>query len=389
MLKKGINLLVGDNGSGKSTLLKALCAPANISGFSNIEMSAEVEQFRKENPSQRYLSQSVPQQVIGTSLSEDVRITERLRGVSPGAYSKAMTGQWALYEGIKRRTIGSVSRGQLQSFVNTLFCLAPARITGIDEPDAFLDENGISRLIGSIELLAARDTEAFFIIASHRADRWKEVLSSEPNVIELHAERGAGLSTSRAPIASTMEYEPKELAIIPKGKRLRLNGRRVSLQDDVRFRSGEMVQLIGGNGAGKTTIMRHMYKCLPRCVAARFLTDWSAEIGDFRLVSEIDFAENAQDTLRSVGIRDDQPVFHLSWGQRRMLNAAEALSAKGQVVFLDEPFAGLSKRSAAIMMSLIEVGLEDGKSLAISNNRKDLGHLIEASESYEVTELVR
>jgi branched-chain amino acid transport system ATP-binding protein len=66
--------------------------------------------------------------------------------------------------------------------------------------------------------------------------------------------------------------------------------------------------------------------------------------------------KNCEEALRMVGLehRGSNPTSELSYGDKRMLEIAMALSLKPKLLLLDEPLAGLSDHEIGEVMSLID-----------------------------------
>lgn len=168
------------------------------------------------------------------------------------------------------------------------------------------------------------------------------------------------------------------------------------------LRSGEAAGIIGPNGAGKTTLFNLLTGMFPPTGGSvRFrgddVTRFSAHkrvtrglVRTFQLVSVFDritvrenlvlaivpFANTTakrtrfffgktdsqeivamcDEALRLVGLegKATRPTFQLSYGEKRKLEIALALSLHPVVLLLDEPFAGLSDGEIADVLALIQ-----------------------------------
>ena len=152
---------------------------------------------------------------------------------------------------------------------------------------------------------------------------------------------------------------------------------------DARFEAGKITALVGPNGSGKTTLIntitglhsidngsviigevRHA-KMRPSMVASLGIT---RTFQNSRLIQQISALDNillvltkrnvfaalferhgkrhlaeAETILRKVGLweKRDEHAENLSYGQRKLLEVARAVSTKAKIYFFDEPFAGL------------------------------------------------
>ncbi len=175
--------------------------------------------------------------------------------------------------------------------------------------------------------------------------------------------------------------------------------------DDVSFsvREGEVFGILGPNGAGKTTTL----ECIEGLVtptagaisvlgmdAARDADAVKRRIGvqlqasayfDYLTLTEIldlfariyDCAAASADLLRSVGLVDSAgaTMEKLSGGQRQRFTIAAALVNDPDLVFLDEPTAGLDPQARRSLWDLVSAMAQDGRTVIMTT------HYIEEAES--------
>ena len=143
---------------------------------------------------------------------------------------------------------------------------------------------------------------------------------------------------------------------------------------DWRIAPGEQWQVRGASGIGKTTLLRLLMglekpdagsitgledlRFLPVFQEDRLVEHWSA-VGNVSLVCAD--AARVRMILCALLPEDaiDQPVRTLSGGMRRRVALARALAAEGDVLVLDEPFAGLdaeTERQAAEVIAANRAG---------------------------------
>src|SRR3989338_1930242 len=152
---------------------------------------------------------------------------------------------------------------------------------------------------------------------------------------------------------------------------------------DARFEAGKITALVGPNGSGKTTLINTITGLLsidggeiivggvelkfvqPSQVAALGITRTFQSVRLFGQISVLDnillvltkrdigsalferhsnqHLKAAEDVLKKVGLweKRDEPAEILSYGQRKLLEIARAVSIPAKIYFFDEPFAGL------------------------------------------------
>src|SRR5215471_11346035 len=162
---------------------------------------------------------------------------------------------------------------------------------------------------------------------------------------------------------------------------------------------GEVFGLLGPNGAGKTTTVETLegYR-LPDRGAVRVLgLDPVREAAQLRprigvmlqegglypglkplellrlFAAYYDDAESPDAMLDTVGLRDSvgTPVRRLSGGQAQRLSLACALIGKPEVVFLDEPTAGMDPHARATTWQLVEDMKARGVTVLLTTHAMD------------------
>ena len=173
-------------------------------------------------------------------------------------------------------------------------------------------------------------------------------------------------------------------------------------QLNLTLQSGEIVGLIGHNGAGKSTL----FKALMDTIAWEGSLTWGQQpLSQARKQGKVAYVPqteaidatfpllvkdvvmqgryvhqgwmripSAQDkelvaqALERVNLADlaDCPLAQLSGGQRKRVFVARGIAQAAELVFLDEPFAGVDARSEAIITEQLNNLSKEGKTLLVS-----------------------
>lgn len=165
---------------------------------------------------------------------------------------------------------------------------------------------------------------------------------------------------------------------------------------------GQMVALLGPNGAGKSTLFRRIFGLLggggdvflrdtattrpiaymPQDNGARPILSVYESIllarmqGRRLTVSADDHVEVERVlTLLNIDHLRGQNVGDLSGGQRQMVNAAQALAQKPQILLMDEPTSALDLSRQIGLLSLLQrIARDEGLLIVIALH--DLGHAL-------------
>ncbi|HLI18446.1 MAG TPA: ABC transporter ATP-binding protein [Rhodanobacteraceae bacterium] len=163
---------------------------------------------------------------------------------------------------------------------------------------------------------------------------------------------------------------------------------------DLEVRQGELLSLLGPNGAGKTTAISlllglvrptsgsaELFGRPPRDVAARRRTGamlQGAQLGGHARVREMvalysGYYKNPlplAETLRLAGLDEakDRPVAKLSGGQQQRLRFALAICGNPELLFLDEPTAGMDVEARQTLWTAVRKLKQQGRSIVLTTH---------------------
>ena len=167
---------------------------------------------------------------------------------------------------------------------------------------------------------------------------------------------------------------------------------------DVEFPEGQMSAIIGPNGAGKSTLLKtilglikplsgeikidnksykDMYKEIgyvpqkesvnwdfPTTVFEVVLMGTYGKLGWFKRPGKKEKVI-ANDAIEKMGMTlfSNHQISELSGGQQQRVFLARALAQQAQIYFLDEPFAGVDKKTELIIIQVLKELKKEGKTI--------------------------
>lgn len=153
---------------------------------------------------------------------------------------------------------------------------------------------------------------------------------------------------------------------------------------------GEIFGLLGPSGAGKTTLIKIMAGRLTPTGGRALLSEkgqFGMMMDDFGLYERLSCVDNltvfadiygigrsrVEQVLEQVGLSDvkRRPAAELSKGMRTRLSLARAVLAEPELLFLDEPTAGLDPGTAAQIHRLIRGEKERGATIFLTTHNME------------------
>ncbi len=157
--------------------------------------------------------------------------------------------------------------------------------------------------------------------------------------------------------------------------------------DDLSFeiKNGESFAIFGRSGIGKTTLI-NLILGLEKADSGSIYKDFSKVSVIFqedRLIDEISAFDNLKivnhnsslikDTLSALNIENlKTPISKFSGGMKRRVAIARALIFDGDILIMDEPFAGIDDENKNIAIDLIKEKFYDKTIILVSHNKDDM-----------------
>jgi len=143
---------------------------------------------------------------------------------------------------------------------------------------------------------------------------------------------------------------------------------------NLEIRRGEIFALLGPNGAGKTTLIGVVCGTV-NPTSGRVVADGHDIIRDYRAARE-KISQHIEKVLRELSLWDKRSskIMTLSGGMKRRVLIAKALSHEPQILFLDEPTAGVDVDLRRDMWQMVRSLRETGVTIILTT------HYIEEAE---------
>ena len=397
--------IVGYNGCGKSTLARLLCG-LEVPESGTIEI--------EENNRIGIVFQSPKDQLVSGVVSRDTAFGPQNLGLKPGEVELRVIESLNIVDMLDRASssTSALSLGQTQKIaLSGVLALRP-EILILDEAVSMLDPESRGEILEFIRYWHKCGNTIIQITHD------MEVLSDADSVIGVEDGKVFFYGTQKAFLADkenvkricgeNLPENPRNKKFGKKDLALRLrnlsyihsnsNQNAHGIFDiNLDFYRGSLTALTGASGAGKSTLME---------VCSGLLIPESGEIKSFTEARPVLAQQNAQAALFEAFAADDvafgprnrgvkgkeltalvrksmdqaalpfeefgeRHTFELSGGEQRRLSIAGILAMDAEILFFDEPTAGLDSRARNEVMALLRSLADQGKTVIFSTHKMD------------------
>ncbi len=416
-------VLVGATGSGKTTLLRSLkpeLAPVGESSGDIFVLGRSLKQPKADcaadqsanqpvNPAANpitplesaqligYVMQDPSAQIVCDTVWHELAFGLENLGIEPDQMRRriAEVAHFFDIEPWIRSKTEDLSGGQKQ-LVNLAAVLAlRPRLLLLDEPTAQLDPNAVKQFLFMLSRVN-RELGITVVMATHspedvRPYATQRIDLSEPGTISTFERAKAALSPYFD--RRCAQLANADAALIARDVHFRFDRHAPWVLRGVEFRvrQGSVHALVGGNGCGKTTLLRCLagvlspqrghiknklavsQALLPQDPKALLVCD-SVREELMEWASRCDYDEQAAHAMaQRFGLCEqlNRHPFDLSGGQQQKLAIAKLLLAQPRLLFLDEPTKGLDPASSADLSRIVKALAAEGKTIVLVTHDLD------------------
>ncbi|MGO2083445.1 ABC transporter ATP-binding protein [Vagococcus sp.] len=382
-----LTLLTGDSGSGKSTLLRLMTQYLPLSYQGTIHLGTEevrelsIQEKAKrlgmmfQKPNRQFTMATLRRELIFALENLDLRpveIRERM------AYALEFGETNHLLE----QSLTTLSGGEKQRAALTILVAMDPDIYLLDEPFASIDPKSRQRLLA--KLVELKKLGKTLIIIDHDlsdyaqlADDWVHLKDGQ-----LIRREREGLIQEKESLLLGTQTEVGSSLITFENFKLHQN-KRLLIDAPTELLTTGITTLTGENGTGKTSLLRAMVQQKKYQGTLRFeevklrknrwlyqklslaVQEAEKQFLTLTLQEELSFDQSKlspkqqvkqKEALEFLGLDRylKQSLFHLSEGQKKMVQLITMLSLDLKLLLLDEPFAGLDERACRYFMEWID-----------------------------------
>ena len=381
-----LTVLTGDSGSGKSTLLNLIAgfAPMTYSGtilLDNHDLSGASMQVKAQQVGM--LFQNPDQQFTMRTLSGELAFALENLGLSAAAMAQRSKQAVALgdTQALLNRDLQTLSGGEKQRAALTVLLAMNPPILLLDEPFASIDPISRQQLITKLGRL--RDAGKTIVIADHDLRDYAGVADALVALKDGQLTRLPLTTLTTIPTRFDLtQANAATVSLLRFDQFVCARNHQILVQAPTwQFNTG-ITTLTGANGSGKSTLLRAMVQLHPyrgrmfldsrrlrrtkklyrtmtlavQDAGKQFVTLTPADELAFGPALTPKVRKRQAAALAYLGLTEKQTgsLYHLSEGQKKMVQLIAMLSLERTFLLLDEPFSGLDERACAFFAAWIK-----------------------------------
>ena len=381
-----LTVLTGDSGSGKSTLLNLIAgfAPMTYSGtilLDNHDLSGASMQAKAQQVGM--LFQNPDQQFTMRTLSGELAFALENLGLSAAAMAQRSKQAVALgdTQALLNRDLQTLSGGEKQRAALTVLLAMNPPILLLDEPFASIDPVSRQQLITKLGRL--RDAGKTIVIADHDLRDYAGVADALVALKDGQLPRLPLTTLTTIPTRFDLtQANAATVSLLRFDQVVCARNHQILVQAPTwQFNTG-ITTLTGANGSGKSTLLRAMVQLHPyrgrmfldsrrlrrtkklyrtmtlavQDAGKQFVTLTPADELAFGPALTPKVRKRQAAALAYLGLTGKQTgsLYHLSEGQKKMVQLIAMLSLERTFLLLDEPFSGLDERACAFFAAWIK-----------------------------------
>lgn len=412
-----LTLVTGDSGSGKSTLFRLIAGFAQLSYQGNILLNGEnlaTASMKQKAQAVGMVFQNPSQQFTMRTLRKELIFTLENIGLSPVDIQERMNHALALGEttDLADKAINQLSGGEKQRAALTVVLALDAPILLLDEPFASIDPESRVRFIQKLKQL--RDQGKTILLSDHDWSGYHEVVDAVVEVTEGQLQFG---SLDKLTVDTVFHLQQADTTPFFDFQKVQITrNQRLLVETTSQLQTG-ITTLTGANGGGKTSLLKAMVQ-LEKYRGNMFLQgkkirkkrqlyqtmslavqDAAKQFVALTVQEELAFCNNQQPeilaqqqaALAYFNISKNQSLFHLSEGQKKIVQLISMLSLPLDFLLLDEPFAGLDQHACDYFVEWIQQQATQQDFLIVTHRLAPLSgvsqhHLVLAKQTLQVGE---
>lgn len=432
--------IVGPTGSGKTTIARSLTgiiphlARGTMTGYARVA-DMNVKSTSVSNISRRvsFVSQLAHMRLFCTSVEEEIAFALANRGVEPDIMRQQVEDALdAMHiQGIRHRNPATLCAGEIERVAIAVALASEPRVIILDEPCAFLDEQGVADMLQALHDLHDRHRSTVVMIEQDTSQlapyadsiflavngeiirrttpdifiKERALLESVgvhiPTDTQTHVEIEEDQRVAQNPpvIMNHVKFRYEESAQI-------LDEPPAIDDVSVEIEQGSFVGILGENASGKSTLLQLLTAQLRpqdgqlvvdgKDVASQSVSQMARHIAyvgqypDEQLFCEtvraqIAFGLRAQGVEHATLTRRVQEMLHLfnltsvadvspldiSFGQQRATVLAAALAVRAPILLLDEPTAGLDARLSHRFLNTVAALNREGTTVIMVDHHEE------------------